>query len=33
MKERTEMMGGEYEINSNPGKGTTVLVTIPEQDL
>jgi PAS domain S-box-containing protein len=33
MKERTEMMGGEYEINSNPGKGTTVLVAIPEQDL
>jgi signal transduction histidine kinase len=33
MKERTLMMGGEYEINSSPGKGTTVLVAIPEQNL
>lgn len=32
MKERTEMMGGEYEIKSIPGKGTTVLVAIPLQD-
>ena len=32
MKERTLMMGGEYEINSSPGKGTTVLVAIPEQN-
>ena len=29
MKERTLMMGGEYSINSIPGKGTTVLVVIP----
>lgn len=29
MKERTEMMGGEYEIKSTPGQGTTVLVEIP----
>jgi signal transduction histidine kinase len=28
MKERTLMMGGEYSINSIPGKGTTVLVVI-----
>jgi PAS domain S-box-containing protein len=32
MRERTLMMGGEYEIKSSPGKGTTVLVAIPEQD-
>jgi signal transduction histidine kinase len=31
MRERTLMMGGEYEIKSTPGKGTTVLVAIPEQ--
>jgi PAS domain S-box-containing protein len=31
MRERTLMMGGEYEIKSIPGKGTTVLVAIPEQ--
>jgi signal transduction histidine kinase len=31
MKERTLMMGGEYEITSTPGKGTTVLVAIPEK--
>ncbi len=31
MKERTVMMGGSYEIESIPGRGTTVLVTIPEQ--
>ncbi|MBK5272614.1 MAG: PAS domain S-box protein, partial [Bacteroidia bacterium] len=30
MKERTEMMGGEYQINSSIDKGTTVLVAIPE---
>src|SRR5260221_1190691 len=33
MRERTLMMGGEYEINSSPGKGTTVLVAIPGQNL
>ena len=31
MRERTLMIGGEYEIKSMPGKGTTVLVAIPEQ--
>ncbi|MES1224142.1 MAG: histidine kinase, partial [Bacteroidota bacterium] len=31
MKERAEMMGGRYEIKSNPGKGTIVLVEIPTQ--
>ncbi|MEO5683270.1 MAG: PAS domain S-box protein [Chitinophagaceae bacterium] len=29
MKERTLMMGGSYEIISQPGKGTTVLVAAP----
>ena len=29
MKERTIMMGGTYEVNSKPGKGTTVIVSIP----
>ena len=29
MKERTNMMGGEYEIKSIPGNGTTVTVKIP----
>jgi len=27
MKERTLMMGGRFEINSQPGKGTTIIVT------
>ncbi len=29
MKERTMEMGGKYEIKSEPGRGTTVSVTIP----
>jgi PAS domain S-box-containing protein len=29
MKERSQMMGGNYEIRSSPGKGTTVIVTVP----
>ena len=29
MKERTEMMGGKYEISSELGQGTTVVVSIP----
>jgi PAS domain S-box-containing protein len=29
MKERTEMMGGTYEISSQPGKGTVVIVSVP----
>lgn len=29
MKERTLEMGGHYEIKSEPGTGTTVLVTVP----
>jgi PAS domain S-box-containing protein len=29
MKERTAMIGGSYEIHSNPGKGTTVKVDVP----
>jgi PAS domain S-box-containing protein len=31
MKERTTMMGGSYEITSDPGKGTTVLVLVPDK--
>ena len=29
MKERTLMMGGEFRIESSPGKGTTLFVTVP----
>ncbi len=29
MKERTTMIGGKYEITSNPGTGTTITVTAP----
>jgi PAS domain S-box-containing protein len=29
MKERTEMLGGKYEISSEVGHGTTVVVSIP----
>lgn len=29
MRERTAMIGGTYDIISTPGKGTTVLVTVP----
>jgi signal transduction histidine kinase len=29
MKERSQMMGGNYEISSIPGKGTTVIVAVP----
>jgi signal transduction histidine kinase len=29
MRERATMMGGNYEINSVPGKGTTVTVVLP----
>jgi PAS domain S-box-containing protein len=29
MKERSAMIGGNYEINSIPGKGTTVVVSVP----
>lgn len=29
MRERAEMIGGHFEINSKPGKGTVVKVTVP----
>lgn len=29
MKERTEMIGGTYEIRSKPGGGTTVIICVP----
>jgi signal transduction histidine kinase len=31
MRERVEMIGGEYNISSIPGKGTTTEVLIPLQ--
>ncbi len=33
MKERLEMVGGNFEVSSEPGKGTTVLAQIPLLDL
>jgi signal transduction histidine kinase len=35
MKERSQMMGGAYDISSIPGEGTTVkvMVPMPETDL
>ena len=29
MRERTFMMGGNYEVKSKPGKGTNVIVSVP----
>lgn len=29
MRERTVMLGGDYDIKSNPGKGTTITVQVP----
>ena len=29
MEERSFMMGGSYQINSKPGKGTLVVVSVP----
>jgi PAS domain S-box-containing protein len=31
MRERAMMMGGSYEVKTNPGKGTVVSVTVPFQ--
>jgi PAS domain S-box-containing protein len=31
MRERVEMLGGDFEIESEPGKGTTVFATVPCQ--
>jgi signal transduction histidine kinase len=33
MKERAEMVGGRFEVESQPGQGTTVRLTIPESIL
>jgi len=33
MRERLEMVGGNFTITSAPGKGTTVLAQIPLMDL
>jgi PAS domain S-box-containing protein len=33
MKERTLMMGGTYEIVSKPGQGTTVIITVPAENI
>jgi PAS domain S-box-containing protein len=32
MKERTNLLGGSYEITSKPGEGTSVLITVPLKD-
>lgn len=32
MKERVEVMGGDYSIKSKPGQGTTVTVVVPLRD-
>ena len=32
MEERSFMMGGSYQINSKPGKGTLVVVSVPYND-
>ncbi|HUM66851.1 MAG TPA: PAS domain-containing sensor histidine kinase, partial [Chitinophagaceae bacterium] len=32
MKERSQVMGGQYNISSNPGEGTTVTVIVPLPD-
>jgi PAS domain S-box-containing protein len=32
MKERTNLLGGTYEITSRPGKGTSVLIIVPLRD-
>ncbi|MEZ5329410.1 MAG: sensor histidine kinase [Verrucomicrobiales bacterium] len=32
MRERVEMVGGKFNVESAPGKGTTVCVEIPHQD-
>jgi signal transduction histidine kinase len=29
MEERSFMMGGNYQINSKPGEGTLVIVSVP----
>jgi signal transduction histidine kinase len=29
MKERSSLMGGTYEITSNPGRGTSILIIVP----
>lgn len=31
MKERTEMIGGDFEIKTSPGKGTSIFVRLPVQ--
>ncbi len=32
MRERVEMLGGKFSIESNPGKGTTIQVEVPNGD-
>jgi len=31
MKERALMIGGKLEIKSEPGKGTTIIISVPVQ--
>ncbi len=32
IKDRTEMLGGKFELDSAPGKGTRVTLSIPVHD-
>jgi signal transduction histidine kinase len=31
MKERATMIGGKLDIQSEPGKGTTIMITVPSK--
>jgi signal transduction histidine kinase len=33
MRERAELIGGSFQVDSAPGKGTTVSVEIPLEDM
>ena len=32
VQERVELLGGRFELRSNPGRGTTVAVCVPVKD-
>jgi signal transduction histidine kinase len=32
MRQRTEALGGDYTVESHPGKGTTITVRVPLKD-
>lgn len=33
MRERTELIGGKFHLDSSPGKGTTVSIELPMEDI